>query len=41
MIIIKTFFLGTSSNYAGQRLPKDDVLFEALGSNDELSSSLG
>ena len=35
------YIIGTSSNYAGQRLSKDDALFEALGSNDELSSSLG
>ena len=27
-----------SSNFAGQRPPKDDHIFEALGSSDELSS---
>ena len=33
--------IGVSSNFAGQRLPKDDHIFEALGSNDELSSYIG
>ncbi len=32
---------GKSSNFAGQRLPKDDIIFEALGNNDELSSAIG
>ena len=34
-------FLGLSYNFAGQRLPKDHPIFEALGANDELTSALG
>ena len=30
-----------SSNFAGKRLPKDDIIFEALGTNDQLSSTIG
>ena len=33
--------VGVSSTFAGQRLPKDDRTFEALGANDELNSSIG
>ena len=33
--------LGVSSTFAGQRLSKDDRIFEALGANDELSSTIG
>ena len=33
--------LGVTSNFAGQRLPKTDDIFEALGSNDELNSHIG
>ena len=33
--------VGVSSTFAGQRLPKDDKTFEALGANDELNSSIG
>ncbi len=32
---------GTSKNYTNESFPKDDVLFESLGTNDELSSYLG
>ncbi|TVP95468.1 MAG: ATP:cob(I)alamin adenosyltransferase [Acholeplasmatales bacterium] len=32
---------GTSKNYTNETFSKDDVLFETLGTNDELSSWLG
>ncbi len=32
---------GTSKNYSNETFRKDDLLFEALGTNDELSSVLG
>lgn len=32
---------GQSSSYSGERLYKDDLLFEALGDLDELISYLG
>ncbi|XP_065899001.1 corrinoid adenosyltransferase MMAB-like isoform X3 [Dysidea avara] len=32
---------GMSSNFAGKRLPKDHIIFEALGTNDQLSSTIG
>ncbi|XP_064391812.1 corrinoid adenosyltransferase MMAB-like [Halichondria panicea] len=32
---------GVTSTFSGQRLPKTDVIFEALGANDELSSYVG
>ncbi len=41
MITTKTGDKGYSRVYGGRRLRKDDPLFEALGSLDELSSLLG
>jgi cob(I)alamin adenosyltransferase len=41
MISTKKGDKGTSRNYSNDTLPKTDVLFETLGSIDELSSSLG
>lgn len=34
-------FSGMSSTFTGQRLPKDSDIFEALGCNDELNSTVG
>ena len=33
--------VGMSSNFSGERLPKDHIIFEALGKNDQLSSTIG